>query len=164
MIRLIKNLILLFIVFLIGYIFGIKQIKFLKIISSSMEPTLTIGDKVISLKIEKLERKDIVALYPPKGKKEILIKRVIGLPDEKIKIKNGDVYINGEKIEEPYIKEKPNYEIEEIKIPSNSYFLLGDNRNESEDSSTWGPINKENLIGKIICRYAPFKKFKFFLK
>ncbi|MCM8804291.1 MAG: signal peptidase I [Candidatus Omnitrophica bacterium] len=162
MVKLIKNLILLFIIFLIGYIFGIKQVKFLKIISSSMEPTLSIGDKVISVKIEKIRRKDIVAFYPPKGKKEILIKRVIGLPEEKIKIENGYIYINGEKIEEPYIKEKPIYSIEEIKIPSDSYFLLGDNRNESEDSSIFGPISKENLIGKIICRYSPFKKFKFF--
>lgn len=162
MFKIIKNLILLGIVFLIGYIFGVKQVKFLEVISSSMEPTLSIGDRIISIKVEDIKRKDIVILYPPKGKKEILTKRVIGLPGENLKIKDGFVYINGEKIEEPYIKEKPNYEIEEIKIPTGKYFLLGDNRNESEDSSIWGPVEKENIIGKIICRYYPFKRFKIF--
>jgi signal peptidase I len=162
MFKIIKNLILLGIVFLIGYIFGVKQVKFLEVISSSMEPTLSIGDRIISIKVEDIKRKDIVILYPPKGKKEILTKRVIGLPGENLKIKDGFVYINGEKIEEPYIKEKPNYEIEEIKIPTGKYFLLGDNRNESEDSSIWGPVEKEKIIGKIICRYYPFKKFKIF--
>jgi len=162
MFKIIKNLILLGIVFLIGYIFGVKQVKFLEVISSSMEPTLSIGDRIISIKVEDIKRKDIVILYPPKGKKEILTKRVVGLPGENLKIKDGFVYINGEKIEEPYIKEKPNYEIEEIKIPTGKYFLLGDNRNESEDSSIWGPVEKENIIGKIICRYYPFKRFKIF--
>jgi signal peptidase I len=162
MFKIIKNLILLGIVFLIGYIFGVKQVKFLEVISSSMEPTLSIGDRIISIKVEDIKRKDIVILYPPKGKKEILTKRVIGLPGENLKIKDGFVYINGEKIEEPYIKEKPNYEIEEIKIPTGKYFLLGDNRNESEDSSIWGPVEKEKIIGKIICRYYPFKRFKIF--
>jgi len=162
MFKLIKNLILIGIIFFIGYIFGIKQIKFLEIVSSSMEPTLNIGDRIISIKVENLKRKDIVILYPPKGKKEILTKRIIGLPEENLKIENGYVYINGEKIEEPYIKERPNYEIKEIKIPTGKYFLLGDNRNESEDSSIWGPVEKENIIGKVICRYYPFKKFKIF--
>ncbi len=163
MFRIIKSLVFISIVFLIGYIFGIKHVRFLKVISSSMEPTLSIGDMLISIKVEKIKRKDIVAIYAPKGKNEILVKRVIGLPGEKLKVLNGYVYINGEKLEEKYIKEKPNYTIEEIQIPSKSYFLLGDNRNESEDSSIWGPVSEEKFIGKIICRYAPFKKFKIFL-
>lgn len=162
MFKLIRNLILLGIVFFTGYIFGIKHIKFFKIISSSMEPTLNIGDKIISVKPDKIERKDIVILFSPDGRKEILTKRVIGLPNEKIKIEKGYVYINGEKIEEPYIKEKPDYLIEEIEIPSDSYFVLGDNRNESEDSSTWGPVKKDLIIGKVLCRYYPLKKIKFF--
>ncbi len=145
-----------------GYIFGIKQVRFFKIVSSSMEPTLSIGDRIISVKVENLKRKDIVVLYSPKREEEILTKRVIGLPGENLKIENGYVYINGEKIEEPYIKEKPNYEIKEIKIQNGKYFLLGDNRNESEDSSIWGSVEKEKIIGKVICRYYPFKKFKIF--
>ncbi len=162
MFRLIKNLILLGIVFLLGYLFGIKEIKFFRITSSSMEPTLNIDDKIISEKVKNIQRKDIVVLYAPEGKKEVLVKRVIGLPGEKIEVKNGYVYINGELMEEKYIKEKPTYELEETEIPPDSYFLLGDNRNESEDSSTWGPVQKDFIIGKVICRYSPFRKFRIF--
>jgi signal peptidase I len=162
MFKIIKNLIGIGIVFLVGYLFGVKQIKFLEIISSSMEPTLSIGDRIISVRVENFKRQDIVTFYPPEGKKEILTKRIIGLPEERLKIENGYVYINGRKIEEPYIKEKPNYEIEEIKIPTGKYFILGDNRNLSEDSSIWGPVGREKIIGKVICRYYPFKKFKIF--
>lgn len=164
MARTIRNLIFVGLIFFIGYIFGIKEVRFFKIISSSMEPTLKIEDKIISVKSQNLKRKDIVVLYPPSGEKEILVKRVIGLPKERIEIKNGYVYINGEKIEENYIKEKPSYIFEEIEIPSDSYFLLGDNRNESEDSSVWGPVKKEKIIGKVICRYYPFKNFTLFIK
>ncbi len=162
MFRLIKNLIFLTIVFLIGYFFGIKGIRFFQVSSSSMEPTLNAGDRIISERCENIKRKDIVMLYAPKGEKEILVKRVIGLPGERIKIEGGFVYINGEILHEPYIKEKPNYEKEEIDIPMDSYFLLGDNRNESEDSSIWGPVSKEHIIGKVICRYYPLKKFRIF--
>ncbi|MCM8818573.1 MAG: signal peptidase I [Candidatus Omnitrophica bacterium] len=162
MFRLIKNLIVLVIVFFIGYFFGIKGIRFFRVASSSMEPTLNINDKIICEKTENIKRKDIVVLYAPKGEREILIKRVIGLGGEKIKIKNGYVYINGEILEEPYIMEKPSYELEETEIPFNSYFLLGDNRNQSEDSSIWGPVNKKYIIGKVIIRYYPFKNFRIF--
>ena len=162
MIKLIRNLIFFGIVFLTGYLFGIKHIKFFKIVSSSMEPTLKVGDKIISVKPDKIKRKDIVVLISPVGEKEILTKRVIGLPNEKVKIEKGYVYINQEKIEEQYIKEKPNYLLEEIEIPPDSYFLLGDNRNESEDSKDWGPIKKELIIGKVVLIYSPIKNFKIF--
>lgn len=162
MFRLIKNLIVLAIVFFLGYFFGIKGIRFFKVVSSSMEPTLNIEDKIISEKTENIKRKDIVVLYAPTGKREVLVKRVIGLPGEKIKIEDGYVYIDGKILEEPYIMEKPVYELEEIEIPFDSYFLLGDNRNASEDSSIWGPVNKKNIIGKVILRYSPLKNFKIF--
>ncbi len=163
MIKIIKQLIGLFIIFGVGYLFGLKQIKFFQIISSSMEPTFQTGDRVITIKPDKLKRKNIVAIKDPKGKGEILIKRIIGLPGETIEIKEGSVYINNKKIFEPYIKENPIYEIK-VKIPDDYYFLLGDNRNNSEDSSIWGPIPKELIIGKIICLYWPLKRIKFFLK
>ncbi|HOK56057.1 MAG TPA: signal peptidase I [bacterium] len=162
MFKLIRYFILIGIVFFTGYIFGIKDVKFLKIISSSMEPTLSIGDKIISVKSNDIKRKDIVVLLSPEGEKEFLIKRVIGLPGEKIKIEKGYVYINGEKLQEPYIKERPEYLFKEIEIPPGTYFLLGDNRNESEDSTTWGPVEKNFIVGKVLCRYHPFRKFKIF--
>jgi len=110
-----------------------------------------------------LKRKDIVVIKDPEGKGDILTKRIIGLPGEKIVVKKGNVYINNVKISEPYIKEKPLYVLIK-KIPEGHYFLLGDNRNDSEDSSVWGPVPKELIIGKVVCLYWPFKRFKIFLK
>lgn len=163
MIKIIKSLIVFLIIFGIGYLFGLKGVKFYEVISRSMEPTLTAGDRVIAIKPEKLKRKDIVVINDPEGEKNVLIKRIIGLPGEKIIIKKGNVYINNVKISEPYIKEKPLYVLEK-KVPENHYFLLGDNRNDSKDSSVWGPVPKELIIGKVVCLYWPFKRFKIFLK
>ncbi|MCM8829559.1 MAG: signal peptidase I [Candidatus Omnitrophica bacterium] len=161
MIRLIKNLIFLCFIFFVGYIFGIKEVRFVKIISSSMEPTLIPGDRVIVIKNGVLKRYDIVLIEAPEGKKEILTKRIVGLPSETIEVKDGDVYINGEKLNEPYIKEKPDYQVLKTKIPDGSYFLLGDNRNKSEDSSVWGPVDNSFIKGRIICKYWPLKEFSF---
>ncbi len=163
MMKIIRSIIGLLIVFGIGYLFGLKGVKFYEVISRSMEPTLSAGDRVIAIKPEKLKRKDIVVINDPEGEKNVLIKRIIGLPGEKIMIKKGNVYINNVKISEPYIKEKPRYILIK-KIPENHYFLLGDNRNDSKDSSVWGPVPKELIIGKIVCLYWPLKRFKLFLK
>jgi len=163
MVKIIRSIIGLLIVFGIGYLFGLKGVKFYEVISRSMEPTLTVGDRIIAIKPEKLKRKDIVVIKDPEGEKDILTKRIIGLPGEKIVVKKGNVYINDTKISEPYIKEKPLYILEK-KISENHYFLLGDNRNDSEDSSVWGPVPKELIIGKVVCLYWTFKRFKLFLK
>mgnify|MGYP001351539991 FL=1 len=163
MIRLIKNIIFLCFIFFIGYIFGIKEVRFVEIISSSMEPTLKPGDRVVVVKKDVLRRYDIVVIDAPQGKKEILTKRIIGLPSETIEVKDGDVFINGRKINEPYIKERPVYSIK-VEIPENSYFLLGDNRNKSEDSSVWGPVDISFIRGRVVCRYWPLKEFSFLKK
>jgi len=161
--KIIRSIIGLLIVFGIGYLFGLKGVKFYEVISRSMEPTLAVGDRIIAIKPEKLKRKDIVVIKAPEGKRDILTKRIIGLPGEKIVVKKGNVYINNVKISEPYIKEKPIYVLVK-KIPENHYFLLGDNRNDSEDSSEWGPVPEELIMGKVVCLYWPFKRFKLFLK
>ncbi|MCM8760489.1 MAG: signal peptidase I [Candidatus Omnitrophica bacterium] len=159
MIRLIKNLIFICFLFFAGYIFGVKEIRFIKIISSSMEPTLKPGDRVIVVKKEILKRHDIVIIEAPQGEKEFLTKRIIGLPLETVEVKDGYVYVNGAKLNEPYIKERPDYELLKEKIPEGSYFLLGDNRNESEDSSIWGPVDSSFIKGRVVCRYWPLKEF-----
>ena len=161
MFRLIKNIVFIAFIFFVGYIFGIKEVRFVEIISSSMEPTLKVGDRVIVVKKDVLKRQDIVVIEAPQGKKEFLTKRIVGLPSEKIEVKDGYVFINGKKLEEPYIKEKPVYVLVEEKIPEDSYFLLGDNRNESEDSSIWGPVKSSFIKGRVVCRYWPLKEFSF---
>ncbi|HEX68070.1 MAG TPA: signal peptidase I [bacterium] len=137
------------------YFLYVKGLMFFEVPSASMEPTLKPGDKVIAFKIKEIKRGDVVIFYHPEDKKEVMVKRVIGLPGEKIKIHGGKVYINGKPLEEPYIKEPPIYDYPETKIPPGHYFLLGDNRNNSQDSSIFGPVPRELIFGKDIFIYWP---------
>lgn len=133
--------------------------------SGSMEPTLEINDRLVVEKISYYfnppERGDIVVFWPPdnlfpEGKRrDAFIKRVIGLPGDTIEISNGKVSINGELIEEDYIKAEPNYVWGPETVPADSYLVLGDNRNSSYDSHSWGFVPAENIIGKAVVRFWP---------
>ena len=125
-----------------------------EVLSGSMIPTLLIRDRVIVNKLVykyygKLERGDVVlfrsTITPPRD----FIKRLIGLPGENIKIRNGQVLINGKTIDQskwPVIWDSSNFG--PYKIPENSYFFLGDNRPDSFDSRFWGAVPRKNIIGK----------------
>ncbi|MDZ5038282.1 signal peptidase I [Clostridium perfringens] len=131
--------------------------------SESMSPTINKDDRLFIRKIynsNSIKRGDIL-VFNSEELREILIKRVIGLPGDNIKIHNGEITINGEKIEEEYVKNNEfNYEGEFI-IPSGKYFFLGDNRNNSKDSRFWvNPyIDFEDIEGKVLIRVYPFKAF-----
>jgi len=133
------------------------------ITSESMSPTINKDDRLFIRKIynsNSIKRGDIL-VFNSEELREILIKRVIGLPGDNIKIHNGEITINGEKIEEEYVKNNEfNYEGEFI-IPSGKYFFLGDNRNNSKDSRFWvNPyIDFEDIEGKVLIRVYPFKAF-----
>lgn len=144
------------------YIFESRYIA-----AKSMTPTLQLNDRLI---IDKLvyhfampKRGDIIIFNPTARMKEDnfqdpFIKRIIGLPEETIEVKNGQVYINNQPLEENYIAEAPEYEYGPSKIPSNSYFVLGDNRNNSYDSHYWGFVPKDLIIGKATKIYWPPKR------
>ncbi|MBI2846760.1 MAG: signal peptidase I [Chloroflexi bacterium] len=103
---------------------------------------------------------EVVVLKPPVREHDsFAIKRVIGLPGDVIEIKAGDVYINGQRLDEPYVKGEPRGFLEPRKIPADRYFVMGDNRNNSTDSRDWGPIPISDIQGKAWLVYWPFKDF-----
>lgn len=146
--------------------------------SDSMENTIQIGDKLIGSRIavlfKEVERFDIVIVKDPLEKDRMLVKRIIGLPNEKLTIKTGKIYINDSKepLQEQYLKEEwdENCDGYIYEIPDNSYLLLGDNRNDSLDSRDWdimaknkgltyaedySYIPKEDIIAKVVLSYYP---------
>ncbi len=135
--------------------------------SESMLPTIKIGDRLIIDKIfyeikgsKDVQRGDIVVFDPPPAARSNdgipFIKRVIGLPGETVSVKKGTVYINGEPLNEPYILEEPAGDFKPYTVPGEMLFVMGDNRNRSNDSRYWGPVPLQNIIGKAEFRYFPF--------
>lgn len=139
--------------------------------SDSMFPTLEIGDRLViekvSYHLHPPQQGDIIVFQPPEvlqtqgyPRKQAFIKRIIGLPGEKLDIQNGQVYINDRAILEEYIAEPPNYSLyQPVIIPDRQYFVMGDNRNNSNDSHVWGFLPQENIIGRAFLRFWPLSKW-----
>ena len=107
------------------------------------------------------ERGDIVVFKPPEElhSRYPFIKRVIGLPGDIVEVKDNKIFINGIPLEEGYIMEPPHYTMPPQKIPPNEYFVLGDNRNNANDSHCWGTIARDTIIGKAWLIYWPPSKW-----
>lgn len=104
-------------------------------------------------------RGDIVVFKPPQSKERDFIKRVIGLPGDRVEITEGKVLVNGYQLVEPYIKDGPQYEQQPTMVPKRHYFVLGDNRNRSSDSHLWGMVPYNNIVGKAWLTLWPPKKW-----
>jgi len=119
---------------------------------SCMEPNIHEGQRIIiskiAYKLHEPQRGDVVVFHAPLAPEEDYIKRIIALPGETVEVKDGLVYINGKALDEPYIMEPPTYTYPAKEIPENEYFVLGDNRNDSNDSHEWGTVPRENIVGK----------------
>jgi signal peptidase I len=132
--------------------------------SGSMLPTLEINDRLfidkVSYDFSDPNRGDIVVFHPPEsvGQKEAFIKRVIGLPGETVEVKDGQVFIDGEALEESYLEAPPDYRWGPETVPGNSYLLLGDNRNNSFDGHYWGFVSKDQIIGRAAVRFWPLDR------
>jgi signal peptidase I len=129
-----------------------------RIESISMEPTLYRGEFVLINKIAvfggDFRRGDVIVFkYPPDPNIQY-IKRIIGLPGDQVLVSAGRVYVNGNLLSEPYLMASPTY-IGIWHIPAGSYFVLGDNRNRSNDSHVWGMVPRENIVGKAELIYWP---------
>ena len=150
---------------------------------SSMEPNFFNGQYLIidelSYRFRDPERGQIVVLHPPGHSKEYYIKRIVGLPGETVKIDNGHVSIvndpdkDGAILEEPYLKNQSlNYPHDPavvggkktLTLGSDEYFMMGDNRLASSDSRDWGPLTRNEMVGKVIIRLFPIRQLDLFTK
>ncbi len=133
--------------------------------TTSMVPTLKVNDRLLSnnivYRIRPPRRGEVVIFKYPEDPKRAYVKRMIGLPGEKVKISNGMIYINGQEVKDEIITSRYYYSEgyygneQEIEIPMNSYYVLGDNSIISKDSRYWGFVPAKNLIGKALFIYWP---------
>ncbi|MFW6359435.1 MAG: signal peptidase I [Chroococcales cyanobacterium] len=145
-----------------------QEVELFNIPSASMQPTLQIKDHIFVRKSRyyQPQRQDVIVFKAPPAAKQIdpetqiseelfYVKRVIGVPGDKVEIKQNRVYINNQPFNETYIAESPNYLWGPEFIPQDSYFVLGDNRNESFDSHVWGFVPEEAIVGHAYKIYWP---------
>ena len=125
----------------------------------SMEPSFFDRDRIVVSKVSymlgDIQRGDVIVFPAPVDPEEDYIKRVIGLPGDHIRIAGGYVYINDVALEEPYIQAPPLSNMQEMIVPDNSVFVMGDNRNVSSDSRAWGSLPIDDIIGKAVFVYWP---------
>lgn len=164
-----KNKLKLFLREILSYFLIIVVVLFIKtfivapvlVNGSSMYPTLEDKDFLLLNRMDKsYERFDIVVV---EYRGEKLVKRIIGMPGETIEYKDKKLYINGKEMEDQFASVTYEFKLENLsltKIPDDSYFILGDNRNNSIDSRRIGPVHKDDIQGKIVYGIVPFGSIK----
>jgi signal peptidase I len=129
----------------------------------SMEPHIRSGEYVMintfAYRLRTPRRGDIVAFRHEADARAVFIKRVIGVPGDRIRIDRGQVYVNGAKLDEPYVRHPDVRSFGEVAVPSSCVYVLGDNRAESEDSRFFGPVSDGSLIGRAVAGIWPPRAF-----
>jgi signal peptidase I len=154
-------------IFVVVYLFLVQphEVK-----GSSMEPNFHNNEYIltdkISFRFQLPKRGDVVIFKAPTNPDVDYIKRVIALPGERVKVEGGSVYVNDQKLNEPYLRDAttlfPGSRLQEgvdITIDQDNYFVLGDNRPHSSDSREFGPIPRKLIVGKAFFRYWPVTEF-----
>ncbi len=125
----------------------------------SMTPTLEDQQFLIVNKLDyrlrEPERGDIVVFLDPRNENLKLIKRIIGLPGELVEVRNGQVYIDGQALDEPYVRNQAGYSEPAERVPEGQFYVLGDNRANSSDSHNWGTLAEDKIVGRAWFSYWP---------
>lgn len=153
---------------LLATIFALVFVLFLyqpvRVEGFSMMPRLQNNERIFINKFvydfESIQRGDVVVFWYPLDPSKSFIKRVIGLPGDSIQIVNGVVYVNGRRMIEPYVlpRYRDHWSYPEIVVPAHHYFVLGDHRNSSNDSRSWGCLDRRYIYGKASFAYWPMDR------
>lgn len=165
-----QTLLLAFSVFLVVYIFIFRPYQ---VSGLSMYPNFDdkeyVLTNVIAMRLEKPKIGDIVVFKAPNDQEKDFIKRIIGTPGDTVYIKDGNIYINDDLLDQSlFLKSDVKtyggsfmHENQPVNVPEDSYLVMGDNRGNSSDSREWGFVNFDNIIGKSFFVYFPFDKMRF---
>ncbi len=138
-----------------------RSVGFFIVPSSSMDPTLIPGDKLVTIHKATYERGDVVVLNDPDEEGAFLVKRIVALGGDDLSINHEGITLNNAEIQEPYIKEPIQYEFPLYSVPEGFAFVLGDNRNTSADSHQWGHgIPIDTIVGQVRYIYGPKERTK----
>jgi signal peptidase I len=155
------------IAFLLAQLVMVSVAQAFQVEQYSMEPTLLPHDRVLVNKflyrLREPRHGDIVVLRYPRDPHRNYIKRIVGLPGDKVQITDGHLVVNGERIVELYVNDKSgkpsgNYDV--TTVPEDSFFVLGDNRNNSEDSRAFGFLKRSQVVGQAVMIYWPLNRIQ----
>ncbi len=148
-------------------ILGVRQFLFEPVIveGGSMQPSYYENDKLVLSKATTIANFDTIVFIAPDGSR--FIKRVIGIPGDHILMSGGEIVLNGKLLDEPYLDQSAKDRLtdsqlaSEFSVPPDCYYVLGDNRGNSTDSRVLGFIRKQDVVGEVKFRFAPFRDFGF---
>jgi len=144
--------------FLIDSMIGRVRVENISMLPTLKSDELLLVNK-LAYRLGKMQHGDIVVFHFPGNPTEDYIKRLIGLPGDEVRVENGQVRVNGYALTEPYISAPPSYQ-GVWNVPAGSVFVLGDNRNQSSDSHSWGFVPIENIIGRAMVIYWPIQEVR----
>ncbi len=129
----------------------------------SMEPEIASGEFVLintaAFRLANPKRGDIVIFRHDEGTPEVFIKRIVGLPGDRVRVDRGTVSLNGRPLDEPYVRFRDDRSFPEVTVPPGSFYVLGDNRANSEDSRFFGPVPYDSISGKAVAGIWPAGRF-----
>lgn len=161
----------------LAVLFGVFVIQPVAVEGTSMLPELHDGERLLvnkliyyksqylqSIGFPRVDRGDIVVFWFPNDPDKSFVKRIIGLPGETVEVRNGAIYVDGKQLNEPYLdpdRNQAHANMSPRKVESHYYFVVGDNRDNSYDSRSWGLVPEKYIYGKAVFRYYPFSDFGF---
>lgn len=154
-----RDILLAFAIAIFIVIFVIQPVK---VEGTSMQPRLVDQERIFVnrfiYRFQDIRRGDVVVFWYPRDRSKSFIKRVLGIPGDKVEIRSGTLYVNGQKVNEPYLNPafQDSKSFQPVLVPLGEYFVLGDHRNSSNDSRSWGFVAHDLIYGKAVFSYWPF--------